>query len=145
MCIRDRYTLMLIKEAMEVAPEQSEAPNPGEEAPALEATAPGTIPGTTYGEDNSDVVGSETPGGIVATDVQAAVNQAIEAGQPDKIGQFVKAVASSHPEALFEIIKIVKVVLHTAIMKRKIDPSEAAKVAQALDQLSAGPSEEAGE
>ena len=139
------YTLELIKRAMEEGGEPPAQEEQREEAKEEMPVEPGTIPGTTYGEDNSDVVGSETPGGIVATDVQVAVNQAIEAGQATKIEAFVKAVASSHPEALFEIIKIVKVVLHTAIMKRKIDPAEAAKVAQALDGLAAGPSEEAGE
>lgn len=143
------YTLELIKKAMEEGeaqePQEEEKEEPKKEEIEEMPIEPGTIPGTTYGEDNSDVVGSETPGGIVATDVQVAVNQAIEAGQATKIEAFVKAVASSHPEALFEIIKIVKVVLHTAIMKRKIDPAEAAKVAQALDGLAAGPSEEAGE
>jgi hypothetical protein len=136
------YTVELIKTA--VAGDDTETPNPGPQEGTTEVVSaipdnPGNIPGTTLGKDNSGVVGSETPEGLKATDVQYAVAEAVEAGQADKIMPFVKAVASAHPDAVNEIIKIVKVSLHDAIMNRKIDPEQAAKVAEELDQLIAAP------
>ena len=91
--------------------------------------------------DIHDVVGSETPEGLKATEVSEAVDQAVAAGQPDKIMPFVKAVAQAHPDALNEIVKIVKVCIHDAVMKRTIDPEQAAKIAEELNAIVAGPSE----
>jgi len=135
------YTVMLIKQAMEGEEAPQEEKEEQEAAAAQAAMEPGTKPGTTQGEDNSEVVGSNTPEGLKATDIQGAVNQAIEAQQVEKVIPFVKALASAHPDALTEVSKIIKVCLHDAIMKRKVEPEKAAKVAQELDNLISGPTE----
>lgn len=143
-----QYTVHLIKLAMEdgsPAEEEQEQKEPvqQEEESAEQGSdpIPGALTPLSGGKDNTDVVGSETPEGLKATEVSEAVDQAVAAGQPDKIMPFVKAVAQAHPDALNEIVKIVKVCIHDAVMKRTIDPEQAAKIAEELNAIVAGPSE----
>lgn len=85
--------------------------------------------------DNSIVDdGSTHPGGLKVNDVTEAINEAIIAGQADKILPFVKAVAEQHPDTVNEIIKIVKVILHDAMMKKLIDPKEGIEISSKLDE-----------
>lgn len=104
----------------------------GKEIKETPLPTPGANPGTS-GEDNSDVDPSGDNSGLKLDDVQNAVKDAIVNGAPDKIIPFVQAVASSRPEFLTEVIKIIKVQLHDAVMKKILDPEAAVQISQALE------------
>lgn len=119
------YTVALVMEKLAEAgaieQQIEETPLPASGAPASGAS------------DNSTVEGTNTPSGLKLSEIQDAVQEAIASGSPDKIIPFVKAIEESRPEYITEVIKIVKVQLHDAAMKKTIDPEVAVQIAQALD------------
>lgn len=127
--------------------EQSEAPVEGEkelgeavsntvQAATLNAQVNKAInlAPVTAGKSNQILDPSTTPGGLKAQDVKDAVLQAIQVGQPDKILPFVKTIAEHHPDAINEVIKMVKIELHDGIMKKLIEEDAAVSI---TDQLNA--------
>ena len=81
---------------------------------------------------------TKSPPGLPINEIIKAIEEAIQVGQPDKIVALVKAIASKFPEAIDDVIKIVKVELQDAGMKRFISLDDAAKIAQELNVLAEG-------
>ena len=135
------YIVHLIKLAAEEAvkeEDRTEVPIQEEGKVVQEELLPPKKP-ITGTKDNIDVdpVTKSDPG-IQVNDIIAAVQEAIEKGQLDKITTFVKAVASHYPEATDDIIKIVKVELQDAGMKQLISLEDVGKVAEGLNMIVEG-------
>lgn len=124
-----QYTAYLIKEALQdVAPTEA-APILGDE--------PIANPKATVAHNNEGVEGSNIEGGIDVNQVTDAIREALVANAANKIAPFVKAVASAHPEAYTELVKLVKVQLQDAVMHKILDTESAAAVVQELDNMTA--------
>ena len=128
------YTMYLLKTALEdVAPTEAAAVSGDEQVtPTPVLTAP-----VTGAHSNENVEGSNTEGGLNVNQIVEAIREAVVAGQANKIVPFVKAIASSHPEAYEELVKIVKVQLQDAVMNKVLDPESSAAIAQELNNLTA--------
>jgi hypothetical protein len=87
---------------------------------------------------NQSMDPSVTPGGLKAQDIKDACSEAIQVGQAEKILPFVKAIVSQYPEAINEVIKMVKVELHDGIMKKLIDEETAVKITDELNAMVGG-------
>lgn len=139
------YTAFLVLEKLaeeenKVAPnieEDVEAQNQNAEATAKVNEIINTNP-VTGNKTNQSMDPSATPGGLRAQDVKDACSEAIQAGQAEKILPFVKAIASQYPEAINEVIKMVKVELHDGIMKKLIDEETAIKITDELNAMVGG-------
>lgn len=134
------YIVHLIKLAAEdIVQEEATTLPPKEEVAQVEGELPPTNKPITGTKDNIDVdpVTKSEPG-IQVNDIIAAVQEAIEKGQLEKITAFVKAVASHYPEAMDDIIKIVKVELQDAGMKQLITIEDVAKIAEELNAIVEG-------
>jgi len=125
------YTMYLLKQALEDVTPTEASPSAGDEQ-----IVPVSVP-STGAHDNSAIEGSNTEGGLNVNQIIQAIQEAIVAGQSNKIVPFVKAIASAHPETYEEIVKIVKVQLQDAVMHKVLDPEEAAKVSQEINDLTA--------
>lgn len=78
---------------------------------------------------------SKAPAGLQVNDVKAAVEEAIINEQSSKIPALVKAVASNYPDLIAEVVKIIKIELQDACMKKMLTPEDAAKVSDELNNL----------
>jgi len=123
------YTMYLLKTALEdVAPTEA-APISGDEQ-----ITPTSVP-STGAHDNTGVDASNNEGGLNVNQIVEAIQQAVVAGQAPKIVEFVKAIASAHPDTYSEVVKIVKVQLQDAVANKVLDPEEAANISQELNNL----------
>lgn len=123
------YTIYLLKQALEDVAPTEETPNPGDEQ-----IVPVSVP-STGAHDNSAVPGGTSEGGLDVNQLIEAIREAVVAGQASKIVQFVKAIASAHPEAYEEVVKIVKVQLQDAVANTIVPAEEAAAIVQELNNL----------
>ena len=87
------------------------------------------------GSNNILVDPSVTPGGMKAQDVKDALSEALQLGESGKVLPFVKAVAEQYPETVNELIKMVKVELQDAYMKKFIDEETAASLSDQLNEM----------
>lgn len=122
--------LMFEKMAEEGLVEQAA---PVEQVIATPAAAP-----VTGNKDNQGVVANPQSGGLNIQQAHDAMSEAIKAGQPDKIVSFVKAVASSYPTLINEVIKAAKTELHDGIMNRFIEEEKAVEISKTLNSLVEG-------
>lgn len=135
------YTVYLIKKAAEEM--EQEIPSQQQQQATQEEVTELPKKPETSGKDNIDVdpVTKSEPG-IKVNDITLAVQEAIAQGQLDKITTFVKAIMSNYPDAVDDVIKIVKVELQDAGMKQIISVEDAVKVSDALNLLLEGGSAE---
>lgn len=134
------YTVALLLEKIAGAPVPApdgtqDDINPTNEAQVVQE-ATGTSTPAAGNKDNS-AMGTHTRSEdlLAPEELKAAINEAVEAGQADKIVPFVKALMQAHPDVVDEIVKIIKVELHAALMNKKIDQETAVAVSQQVDQL----------
>jgi hypothetical protein len=108
------------------------------QAPVEEVVASPAVAPVTGNKDNQGVVANPESGGLNIQQAHDAMAEAIQAGQPDKIIPFVKAVASSYPTLINEVIKAAKTELHDGIMHRVIEEQKAVEISKALNSLVEG-------
>jgi hypothetical protein len=89
----------------------------------------------TGGQNNKNMDDNRPSPSIKVNDLKDAVQEALVAGAGDKVITFVKALAEQNPEAINEVIKIIKVELHSAYMNKIIDEESALKVSNELNLL----------
>jgi len=89
----------------------------------------------TGGQENAMMDDNRPSSSIKVNDIKNAVEEALAAGAGEKIVGFVQALASQQPEAINEVIKIIKVQLHSAFMNKQIDEESAVKVSDGLNAL----------
>ena len=78
---------------------------------------------------------TKAPSGLQVNDVKAAIEEAIAQGQASKISSLAKAIASSYPDLITEVIKIIKIELQDACMKQMLEIDEATKISDELNSL----------
>lgn len=114
------YTAYLVMEKLAEAME-------GEVAPA--SVTPAT------GNRTNEQSNPTRPTGINIQQVHDAVSEAIGTGNSGKVVPFVDAIAKSHPDAINEVIKAVKVELHDGLMKQQLDEQTATQISSALNSM----------
>lgn len=104
-------------------------------AEAIEGEVPpgSTTPAT--GNRTNDQSNPTRPTGLNIQQVHDAICEAIGTGNSGKIVPFVDAIAKSHPDAINEVIKAVKVELHDGLMKGQIDEEIATQISSALNSM----------
>ena len=98
---------------------------------------PSAEPPVTAAHDNSNM-GTGLNQELDRNEIVMAIQEAIAAGSVDKIVTFVKALAGANPEGATEVIKIVKVEMHDAVMNKKIDQETAVGVVQQISSAIGG-------
>ena len=122
--------MALIKVAIEQNPNVE-----AEEVPAEIPPTDGKAPITGM-EDNSNMnTHTHSENLLSPNEVKAGLEEAIAAGQPDKIMYFVKELFQQYPDAVEETVKIVKVHLHDAVMNRRLEGEAAVGITQQIDQM----------
>lgn len=89
----------------------------------------------TGNKDNQEVVNKNQDDTLDKNMIVESIDQAIEAGKPDAIIPFVKSLMQSRPDAVNEVVKIIKVELQDLVAKAKIDENSALEISNALNQL----------
>ena len=97
---------------------------------------------STGGQTNKAMDDNRPSSSIKVNDIKAAVQEALVAGSGEKILSFVKALASQQPEAINEVVKIIKVELHSSFMNKQIDEESALKISDGLNALLDGGKED---
>lgn len=142
------YTAQLVLEKIaeelaekkeEVSEEKQNEDNPNEEKAEQAAVEDENVKidstPATGNKTNESMDPSTTPGGMRAEDIKNAVSEACEAGQANKILPFVKAVGEQYPDAIQELIKMVKVELQAAFMSKFIDEETATSISDELNAM----------
>jgi hypothetical protein len=106
-----------------------------QEVPGGSPTADPSQTPITGGQENVLMDDNRPSNSIKVNDIKAAVQEAITAGAGEKIIAFVKALAQQNPEAVNEVVKIIKVELHSAFMNKQIDEESAVKISDGLNEI----------
>jgi hypothetical protein len=127
------------KEPKEEKEEVENTDNPNEESAEQAAVEDENVKidstPATGNKTNETMDPTNTPGGMRAQDIKNAVSEACEAGQSNKIIPFVKAVGEQYPDAIQELIKMVKVELQAAFLNKSIDEETATALSDELNAM----------
>jgi len=124
------WSAYLVLEKLAEAAAAEPQPEPKEEAEPAPTDTPVLTPGS---KTNEAVQGTAT--GLDTEALRAAINEAIDAQQPDKILPFIKAIGESNPPLIPEIAKVIKTELHSAVLSSRIEEETALEVTTAINQL----------
>lgn len=128
------WAAYLVLEKLAEATTESQEAAPGaakEEAPSAPVEAPVAAPGPKTNEMSSPVEGT----GLDTEALRAAINEAVDAQQPDKILPFIKAIGENNPPLIPEIAKVIKTELHSAVMASRIEEEAALEITNTINAL----------